>query len=123
MYCRSFLFFFFFQAEDGIRDYKVTGVQTCALPVSSSASRDRLENSENYQTEPEINHQSRVNVTRHVPRSRRQIRNQDKVNGISRQNGDQSLNEISHCGFGHRSPRISARGLGRLGTWHLAISI
>src|SRR5215467_15129764 len=25
-------FFFFFQAEDGIRDYKVTGVQTCALP-------------------------------------------------------------------------------------------
>src|SRR2546426_3009289 len=29
LYC----FFFFFQAEDGIRDYKVTGVQTCALPI------------------------------------------------------------------------------------------
>ena len=28
--------FFFFQAEDGIRDYKVTGVQTCALPISST---------------------------------------------------------------------------------------
>src|SRR3989454_10496933 len=28
-----FFFFFFFQAEDGIRDYKVTGVQTCALPI------------------------------------------------------------------------------------------
>src|SRR5256885_4964205 len=27
-------FIFFFQAEDGIRDYKVTGVQTCALPIS-----------------------------------------------------------------------------------------
>src|SRR2546426_9684502 len=27
------IFFFFFQAEDGIRDYKVTGVQTCALPI------------------------------------------------------------------------------------------
>src|SRR5256885_13739839 len=27
------LFLFFFQAEDGIRDYKVTGVQTCALPI------------------------------------------------------------------------------------------
>src|SRR3954463_1981179 len=27
-------FFFFFQAEDGIRDYRVTGVQTCALPIS-----------------------------------------------------------------------------------------
>src|SRR2546426_11404230 len=26
--------FFFFQAEAGIRDYKVTGVQTCALPIS-----------------------------------------------------------------------------------------
>src|ERR1039457_2605649 len=30
------VFFFFFQAEDGIRDYKVTGVQTCALPISTS---------------------------------------------------------------------------------------
>src|SRR5256885_8346270 len=29
----SCFFFFFFQAEDGIRDYKVTGVQTCALPI------------------------------------------------------------------------------------------
>src|ERR1039457_6673526 len=29
------LFFVFFQAEDGIRDYKVTGVQTCALPICS----------------------------------------------------------------------------------------
>src|SRR5206468_3161387 len=29
-----FLFFFFFQAEDGIRDLIVTGVQTCALPIS-----------------------------------------------------------------------------------------
>src|SRR3712207_332117 len=31
-YCS--LFFFFFQAEDGIRDIGVTGVQTCALPIS-----------------------------------------------------------------------------------------
>src|SRR5260370_31766197 len=29
-----FLLFFFFQAEDGIRDSSVTGVQTCALPIS-----------------------------------------------------------------------------------------
>src|SRR5205823_8653178 len=28
------LYFFFFQAEDGIRDKLVTGVQTCALPIS-----------------------------------------------------------------------------------------
>src|SRR2546426_9129396 len=33
------IFFFFFQAEDGIRDYKVTGVQTCALPISE---RDQI---------------------------------------------------------------------------------
>src|SRR3712207_8519589 len=32
-----FLFFlFFFQAEDGLRDIGVTGVQTCALPISTS---------------------------------------------------------------------------------------
>src|SRR2546426_5920064 len=31
-----YVFFFFFQAEDGIRDYKVTGVQTCALPIYGS---------------------------------------------------------------------------------------
>src|SRR5256886_8515530 len=30
---RTSLFFFFFQAEDGIRDLTVTGVQTCALPI------------------------------------------------------------------------------------------
>src|SRR2546421_4575634 len=34
-----YLFFFFFQAEDGIRDLIVTGVQTCALPISVSHSR------------------------------------------------------------------------------------
>src|SRR5690348_17786258 len=31
------LFFFFFQAEDGIRDGRVTGVQTCALPIFAAA--------------------------------------------------------------------------------------
>src|SRR3989454_10237142 len=35
-------FFFFFQAEDGIRDYKVTGVQTCALPISGGDAGVRL---------------------------------------------------------------------------------
>src|SRR5699024_11825197 len=30
------VYFFFFQAEDGIRDRNVTGVQTCALPISGS---------------------------------------------------------------------------------------
>src|SRR2546429_3524285 len=34
-------FFFFFQAEDGIRDVAVTGVQTCALPISGNLLRER----------------------------------------------------------------------------------
>src|SRR2546430_6861615 len=36
-------FFFFFQAEDGIRDLTVTGVQTCALPISSLVPPESLE--------------------------------------------------------------------------------
>src|SRR6267143_3730572 len=35
-------FFFFFQAEDGIRDGTVTGVQTCALPISPLAALSHL---------------------------------------------------------------------------------
>src|SRR5256885_13005342 len=46
-HAKASVYFFFFQAEDGIRDYKVTGVQTCALPISivvstaTGALRDR----------------------------------------------------------------------------------
>src|SRR5437870_13901784 len=43
--------FFFFQAEDGIRDGHVTGVQTCALPISPETSaefRDRVEEQAGY---------------------------------------------------------------------------
>src|SRR5262249_56786745 len=36
---------FFFQAEDGIRDWSVTGVQTCALPICSRRSAPRLQSS------------------------------------------------------------------------------
>src|SRR5215213_6032140 len=35
-------FFFFFQAEDGIRDWSVTGVQTCALPIWPLRSPQKL---------------------------------------------------------------------------------
>src|SRR2546422_10885277 len=41
--CR--FFFFFFQAEDGIRDVAVTGVQTCALPISQGSIEGRLRRS------------------------------------------------------------------------------
>src|SRR5476649_1847137 len=36
------LVFFFFQAEDGIRDHCVTGVQTCALPILSAEDRRKV---------------------------------------------------------------------------------
>src|SRR5215510_15747653 len=39
---RSPALFFFFQAEDGIRAGHVTGVQTCALPISTRCSRERF---------------------------------------------------------------------------------
>src|SRR5689334_24004812 len=41
IYCMVYVFFFF-QAEDGIRDGTVTGVQTCALPISYNRSRGFL---------------------------------------------------------------------------------
>src|SRR5690606_40053713 len=37
---------YFFQAEDGIRDFHVTGVQTCALPILSPAHRRALQRRE-----------------------------------------------------------------------------
>src|SRR5438034_3408315 len=38
-------FVFFFQAEDGIRDHCVTGVQTCALPISAGTATFSTANS------------------------------------------------------------------------------
>src|SRR5699024_11473376 len=42
--CRRNCLFFFFQAEDGIRDRNVTGVQTCALPIYIETGRKSDEN-------------------------------------------------------------------------------
>src|SRR5437868_8716503 len=39
IFSNDMLYFFFFQAEDGIRDRNVTGVQTCALPISDDFSQ------------------------------------------------------------------------------------
>src|SRR5439155_2491648 len=41
-YVICIVFFFFFQAEDGIRDGHVTGVQTCALPIFAIAFRQQF---------------------------------------------------------------------------------
>src|SRR5258708_40034553 len=45
--CGWFVYFFFFQAEDGIRDDLVTGVQTCALPICDLGSAELFELCEN----------------------------------------------------------------------------
>src|SRR5207253_8722459 len=45
---------FFFQAEDGIRDGHVTGVQTCALPICRLSSRIRKEAHEAHQRRREV---------------------------------------------------------------------
>src|SRR5438034_7557657 len=47
-------FFFFFQAEDGIRDHCMTGVQTCALPISPIAGSEisRKKSARQYHCKP-----------------------------------------------------------------------
>src|SRR5437016_9884025 len=53
----SFIFFFFFQAEDGIRDWSVTGVQTCALPIFGRAHRrDEPPREQPERQEPRVPH-------------------------------------------------------------------
>src|SRR5256885_11097132 len=49
------ILFFFFQAEDGIRDYKVTGVQTCALPIFSFKDFNNDNHPHNFNYKPKQN--------------------------------------------------------------------
>src|SRR5262249_56957844 len=60
------LHFFFFQAEDGIRDWSVTGVQTCALPIFAC---DRLRRTSTRQPLARVRRLSRMTEgTRPAPR-------------------------------------------------------
>src|SRR2546427_7420562 len=66
-YFREYCVFFFFQAEDGIRDLTVTGVQTCALPIYAGAiDRERHELREIARREPDreapLVHRPRIDV-------------------------------------------------------------
>src|SRR2546426_8210368 len=45
---------FFFQAEDGIRDYKVTGVQTCALPISAGPHHEDVAQAQEAEAERDL---------------------------------------------------------------------
>src|SRR2546425_7335379 len=63
------IFFFFFQAEDGIRDKLVTGVQTCALPISFEKSpASRQSNSVSAASMPDL-------IARWMPLRRAPFRN------------------------------------------------
>src|SRR6266478_6148776 len=67
-------FFFFFQAEDGIRDLTVTGVQTCALPISpfaASAARTPIQDPIGYRSRRPRVRAGRRGLRR---RSRRHVR-------------------------------------------------
>src|SRR2546421_7614537 len=70
--------FFFFQAEDGIRDLIVTGVQTCALPISHPMARDfprtnprvmSLDRSSRRQAAPTSFARNSMSLLRRLPRS------------------------------------------------------
>src|SRR5690349_22881118 len=73
-----FFFFFFFQAEDGIRDLYVTGVQTCALPISARH-RSRCPAGSGRRAAPGRRRRSgRAPARRSPERSRRQARAADR---------------------------------------------
>src|SRR5712664_4422361 len=63
--------FFFFQAEDGIRDLIVTGVQTCALPIFPPAVLLQLPRSARDRRTPAARYKEKLRAPgRHIPRSR-----------------------------------------------------
>src|SRR3989454_11431052 len=66
------LIIFFFQAEDGIRDYKVTGVQTCALPIwqHSCTKNTSARRAGKARSGPSRGVSSKTGPRRHAPRPR-----------------------------------------------------
>src|SRR6266478_1850154 len=65
--------FFFFQAEDGIRDLTVTGVQTCALPIYGGGGQERVPSGRNVVEEVEaaVVHRRREPAVEHHLRADR----------------------------------------------------
>src|SRR5690606_41037916 len=92
--------FFFFQAEDGIRDFHVTGVQTCALPIYHD--RDDL------QDDISVLHQREPSVC-HSPSNRRCKPN------ISRSSSGSAWSYPSRCRIPWVSSRSEERRVGKEG--------
>src|SRR5690606_39611197 len=68
---------FFFQAEDGIRDFHVTGVQTCALPISRH-SFGALRNGGREGADRPTTSYTRLRSTPPVGRSRQRLRSEER---------------------------------------------
>src|ERR1022692_5206909 len=79
------VYFFFFQAEDGIRDYKVTGVQTCALPIYSrqSAPKHLL---------------NRMRLAHGIPAARLLV-GEEMARGAAKPQGPCAPSQAGHCGL------------------------
>src|SRR5689334_24373480 len=106
---RIFIHFFFFQAEDGIRDGTVTGVQTCALPIwpgrGSRLPRPRVHAGPRC----ELSYGGPLSVESHVPwpgaepRRRDEERRQRRVVGASPELSDSDRSEERRVGKECRS--------------------
>src|SRR5690606_40164090 len=93
-------FFFFFQAEDGIRDFHVTGVQTCALPICKSSRPCSPLASTRART-------SRMRPRRSTPiwRGPRRLRTgRTRRNGIGRTSPERSRRLRRSCSVGAQLP-------------------
>src|SRR3989454_9860617 len=99
-------FFFFFQAEDGIRDYKVTGVQTCALPIS----RDQGEVPELHHARAEVEHR----VAHGIARGERLVIIDDYFQACGRRRGRECGRQggIQHIGLQARRRGLRPGHLG-----------
>src|SRR4030066_566556 len=80
-------FFFFFQAEDGIRDSSVTGVQTCALPIWSGTYPEFLKNA----IAGDYGHLSNANAGDLVSRSAADSTRREVLAHLTRENNNPKL--------------------------------
>lgn len=62
-----------------------------------------LDNAKDNQAKPEIYGQSYIVLERGMLDGRREVRDEQRVNRIPRQHGNQGMNEVTHCRFRHRT--------------------
>src|SRR5688572_32133111 len=83
------MFFFFFQAEDGIRDLTVTGVQTCALPICLPL-EDELPTTLPTETDPRPAHRAVASARRFLRWARPLAEQLDDATGTREYQDDRS---------------------------------